>query len=263
MPPASEPSFFSLPDGQLEYAWAGAAAPNSRALVFLHHALGSVTTWRDFPQRLADATGLPAFNYSRLGHGKSDPANPNRALDYLDHEAFDVLPRVLEMAGIAEPILVGHSDGATIALLHASMPASPTLAIVVEAPHIFVEDRTVAGIEATAIEYKTTKLRERLMRHHGDNTDDVFAAWADTWRKPAFRTWNCEHRLPAIRCPTLLVQGIDDEYGTPLQVERIRDQVSGLCEMALIPACGHFPHQEKPDETLAVITRFIVAMSRG
>ncbi len=263
MPPAPEPSFFALPGGQLEYAWTGAAAPGPRALVFLHHALGSVTTWRDFPQRLADATGLPAFSYSRLGHGKSDSADPNRALDYLDHEAFEVLPRVLHEAGIAEPILVGHSDGATIALLYASMPHAPSRAIVVEAPHIFVEDRTVAGIEAAAVEYKTTKLREKLMRHHGANTDDVFAAWADTWRKPTFRAWNCEHRLPAIRCPTLLVQGIDDEYGTPLQVERIRDQVSGSAELALIPGCGHFPHQEKADETLAVMTRFVAAISRG
>ena len=260
MPPASEPKYFALPGGRLEYAWTGVAAPGPRALVFLHHALGSVTTWRDFPQRLADATGLPAFNYSRLGHGKSDPADPDRALDYLDHEAFAVLPRILDRARIAEPILVGHSDGATIALLHASMTGSPSRAIVVEAPHIFVEDRTVAGIEAAVIEYQTTKLREKLMRHHGANTDDVFKAWADTWRKPAFRTWNCEHRLPAIRCPTLLVQGIDDEYGTPLQIERIRDHVSGPVEMALIPACGHFPHQEKADETLAVMTRFIAAI---
>lgn len=257
MPPAPEPSFFTLPGGRLEYAWAGQAAPGPRALVFLHHALGSVTTWRDFPAKLADATGLPAFSYSRLGHGKSDPADPNRALDYLDHEAFDILPRVLAMAGIAAPILVGHSDGATIALLHASLPASPSRAIVVEAPHIFVEDQTVAGIEAAVVEYRTTPLREKLMRHHGANTDDVFAAWADTWRKPAFRSWNCEHRLPAIRCSTLLVQGVDDEYGTPLQIERIRDQVSGPVETALIPACGHFPHQEKAAETLAVMARFI------
>ena len=263
MPPAPEPTFFALPGGRLEYAWTGAAAPDPRALVFLHHALGSVTTWRDFPQRLADATGLSAFSYSRLGHGKSDPADPNRALDYLDHEAFDMLPRMLDMAGIAEPVLVGHSDGATIALLHASLPQSPSRAIVVEAPHIFVEDQTVAGIETAAIEYQTTKLRERLIRHHGGNTDNVFKAWADTWRKPAFRAWNCEHRLPAIRCPTLLVQGIDDEYGTPRQVERIRDQVSGPVEMALIPACGHFPHQEKTDATLAVMERFIAALPRG
>jgi pimeloyl-ACP methyl ester carboxylesterase len=260
MPPAPEPAFLTLPGGRLEYTWAGTAAPGPRALVFLHHALGSVSTWRGFPQRLADATGRPAFSYSRLGHGSSDPADPNRPLDYLDHEAFEVLPRVLALAGIAEPILVGHSDGATIALLHASMPASPTRAIVIEAPHIFVEDRTVAGIEAAAAEYATTKLRERLMRHHGKNTDAVFAAWADTWRKPAFRAWNCEHRLPAIRCPALLVQGVDDEYGTPRQVERIRDQVSGPAELALIPACGHFPHQEKADEILAVMARFIGAI---
>lgn len=263
MPPAPERSFFDLPGGRLEYTWTGAASPGPRALVFLHHALGSVTTWRDFPQRLADATRLPAFSYSRLGHGRSGPADSNRALDYLDHEAFEVLPRVLREAGIAEPILVGHSDGATIALLHASMPASPSRALVVEAPHIFVEDRTVAGIEVAAVEYRTTKLRERLMRHHGDNTDDVFAAWADTWRKPAFRSWNCEHHLPAIRCPTLLVQGIDDEYGTPLQIERIRDRVSGPVEMALIPACGHFPHQEKADETLAVMAQFVSGQARA
>lgn len=263
MPPASEPSFFALPGGRLEYAWAGQASPGPRALVFLHHALGSVSTWRDFPQRVADAVGLPAFSYSRLGHGRSDPADPNRPLDYLDHEAFQVLPRVLAMAGITEPILIGHSDGATIALLHASMPASPSRAIVVEAPHIFVEDRTVAGIEAAAMEYKTTELRERLKRHHGTNTGDVFAAWADTWRKPSFRAWSCEHRLPAIACPVLLIQGVDDEYGTPLQVERIRERVSGPVELALIPACGHFPHQEKADEIIAMMARFIATVMHG
>lgn len=253
--------FLDLPQGRLEYAWSG--APKPRALVFLHHALGSVSTWRDFPERLADTTGLPAFVYSRLGHGRSGAASAERPLDYLDREAFDVLPRVLAAAGIAEPILVGHSDGATIALLHASMTASPARAIVVEAPHIFIEDRTIAGIESAAADYRTTKLREQLMRHHGGNTDAVFAAWADTWRKPAFRSWSCEHRLPEIRCPALLLQGEDDEYGTPLQVERIRDQASGPVELVLLAGCGHFPHQEKPDQAIAIMARFIADALAG
>ncbi len=242
---------------RLESLWTGTPRADGRALVFLHHGLGSVVTWRGFPDRLAQRTGLPAFNYSRLGHGRSDPATAARDLDYVHIEAHEVLPHVLAAAGIAAPIFVGHSDGATIALLYASLPRSPAVALVLEAPHVFVEDRTVAGIEAAVELYRRGGLRERLLRFHGANTDALFSAWAETWLMPSFRAWNCEDCLSRITCPVLVIQGEDDEYGSPAQLDRIKAQASGPVETVLLPRCAHEPHREHEETTLAIMARFI------
>lgn len=243
----------------LESLWTGRPRDDGRALVFLHHGLGSVATWRDFPERLAERTGLPAFNFSRLGHGRSDPATAARGLDYAHIEAHEVLPHVLAAAGIAAPIFVGHSDGATIALLYASLPRSPAIALVLEAPHVFVEDRTVAGIEAAVAIYRRGGLRERLLRFHGPNTDALFSAWAETWLMPSFRAWNCESCLSEITCPILAIQGEDDEYGTPAQLDRIKAQASGSVETVLLPRCAHEPHREHEETTIAIMARFLAA----
>ncbi len=231
--------------------------PATRALVFLHHGLGSVATWRDFPARLAAAVGIPAFAYSRLGHGASDPASEKRGLDYVHSEARDTLPRVFAAAGIGAPILVGHSDGGTIALIHAAEPGSAVSGVIAEAPHIFVEERTVEGIRAARREFAEGGMLAALERHHGDKAEALFRAWADTWLDPAFRNWNCEDCLPAIRCPVQLIQGIDDAYGTARQIERIRAAVSARAELHLIAQCGHDPHREKADDVLALMAEFV------
>jgi pimeloyl-ACP methyl ester carboxylesterase len=249
------PFELSVDGAALEAAWHG--EPARRALVFLHHGLGSARTWRDFPALLGQLTGLPAFAYSRLGHGHSAPATESRALDYVHREAWDVLPEVLRQAGITQPLLIGHSDGASIALLHASLKDSPAQAIVVEAPHIFIEERTLAGIRAAYEQFRHGDLLAGLERQHGANAAPLFRAWADTWLSPEFRPWNCEDRLPLIRCPTLLIQGVDDEFGTPFQVTRIRDQVAGPVELALLDGVRHEPHREQPDRILDLMAAFL------
>ncbi|MGE0715178.1 MAG: alpha/beta fold hydrolase [Alphaproteobacteria bacterium] len=246
-----------IDDHCLEYRWFGPRDTGGPVLVFLHEALGSAPLWRDVPAALAEATGLPAMAYSRRGFGGSDARTLPLPVDYLDVEADRALPAVLAALGIADPLLVGHSDGATIALMHAGSPAgAAVVGVVAEAPHVFVEEETLAGVREALPVYRGG-LREKLMRHHGDQTDGVFSGWHDTWLSPAFRDWNVEHRLSHIRCPTLVIQGLDDQYGTPRQVEAIAARAAGPVETMLLPGCGHVPHRDRRDDVLAAITRFV------
>lgn len=227
------------------------------ALVFLHEALGSITQWRHFPAELAAATGLPALAYDRLGHGKSGPRPLPVAPTYLETEAWERLPAVLAACGIEHPFLVGHSDGATIALLYAARyPANP-VGVIAEAPHVYVEDAALRGIWRTLRAYETTPLRDRLKVHHGDRADAVFRAWSDTWLSPAFRDWSMVGRLPAITSPVLVVQGEDDEFATPDQVRSVLEGVSGFARGLLLPGCAHVPHFQAREEVLAAMARFI------
>jgi len=226
-------------------------------LVFLHDSLGSITTWRDFPDRLALALGCNALVYDRRGYGASSPFGPEmRSPGYLEDEA-DVLGRVLEGCGIAEAVLFGHSDGGSIALITAARRPGVVQAVVTEGAHVFVEERTLAGIRAARETLRTTDLRERLWRHHGERTDAVTSAWIDVWLSPAFRGWNIERYLPQIRCPVLALQGSDDEYGTPDQLRAIVAGVSGPARAYLIPEAGHTPHRAVPAEVLRLTVAFL------
>jgi len=229
-------------------------------LVFLHEALGSIRQWRDFPHRLAATTGCRTLVYDRYGAGGSDPLAEPRPLDYLGLEARDVLPEVLAACGIDRPVLVGHSDGATIALLYAAAFPDGPVGIITEAAHVFVEEITLAGIRAAAANFANTDFRDRLKRYHGQRTDSLFAAWKDTWLDPAFRDWNMQAALASVRCPVLALQGADDEYGSPRQLAAIGGGVAGPFRQCLLPDCGHSPHRQAPEKVLEETTRFIASL---
>ncbi len=231
-------------------------------LVFLHEGLGSVGQWRDFPSLLSEKTGLPALVYDRWGYGNSEPFTLPRSTRYLHDEALLSLPAVLDACGIASPILVGHSDGGSIALLYAATRPGGVCAVITEAAHVFVEDVTLAGIREAVNVYASTDLGRRLARYHGDKTDLVFRGWADTWLSADFRDWNIEDYLPAVRCPVLVIQGVDDEYGTPAQVDAIVRQVSGRAKPMLV-RCGHIPHAEAKEEVLEAMAGFIEELKRN
>src|SRR4051794_38425282 len=226
------------------------AAP---ALVFLHEGLGSVGLWRDFPDRLAAEAGCRALLYSRAGHGFSDVPPAPRTPCFMHDEALAVLPAVLREAGIADPILVGHSDGASIALIHAA--AHPVRALVLLAPHVFVEDVSVASIAEARTAFATTDLRDRMARHHRD-AEATFRLWNDIWLAPEFRAWDITDVLEHITAPVLLIQGEHDQYGTLAQVEAVRDGVAGPAELVVLDA-RHAPHLEAPEPTLAAAAGFV------
>jgi pimeloyl-ACP methyl ester carboxylesterase len=246
--------FVDLAGVRLEVLRMAAARPGLHPLVLLHEGLGSVAMWRDFPQALAAATGAEVVVYSRQGYGKSSRLTAPRALDYMQHEACDVLPGLLAALGIANPILIGHSDGASIALIYGGS-GLPAAGIVVMAPHVFVEDVTVASIAAARDAYRTTDLRDRLARYH-DSPDDAFWGWNDIWLKPEFRAWNIEAFVPRITAPLLVIQGEGDEYGTSAQVDAIARLAQAPCEVALLPNCRHSPHRDQPQKTIALISGF-------
>ncbi|HEU5284736.1 MAG TPA: alpha/beta hydrolase [Burkholderiales bacterium] len=237
---------------RLASSHARASAPS---IVFLHEGLGSVSMWRDFPQRVADATGCEAVVYSRQGHGRSDPLSAPRSVRYMHDEALIVLPELLERLHIERPILLGHSDGASIALLHAGGAANAPTAVIAMAPHVMVEDIAVESIAQSRVSYETTDMRRRLSRHHAD-ADATFWSWNRIWLDPAFRDWNIEHCLPRIPCPILAMQGEDDEYGSMEQIERIARQARDV-EVVKLADCRHSPHKDQPDAALAAIEAFV------
>jgi pimeloyl-ACP methyl ester carboxylesterase len=226
-----------------------------RTLVLLHEGLGSVGLWRDFPARLNAATGRRVVAFSRFGHGRSEPPPRPRTPAFFHEEALDVLPEVLEQLGAPEPILVGHSDGASIALIHAGH--HPVTSIALLAPHVFVEDVTVQAIRETREQYGDGGLRARMARHH-DDVDAAFRGWCDVWLDPAFRDWSLEADAERVSCPVLLIQGVDDPYGTLEQLDRIEARVRGPVTRLELPG-GHSPHLEAADEVLAAITESVRA----
>ena len=212
----------------------------SPALVLLHEGLGSIPQWRRFPDLLVAATGSPALLYDRQGHGRSDSPQESRRLDYLHRAAFDELPAVLERCGVRRPLLVGHSDGATIALLYASR--FETRGVVSIAGHVRVEQAALDGIRRTMERLDTDGIREALERHHGPKTGALLQAWAVTWLAPWFRGWDIRPKLRSVTCPVLAIQGSDDEYATPGHVDEIAAAVGGPVETWLVPGHGHAPH---------------------
>jgi pimeloyl-ACP methyl ester carboxylesterase len=230
----------------------GASTP---AIVMLHEGLGSVSLWKDFPERLAAATGHPVYVYSRSGHGRSRPRAERRRPDFMHAEALQYLPMLLDAWQLERPWLFGHSDGGSIALIHAARGQRPVSGLVVLAPHVMVEDLTVQSIAAAREQFAATDLRERLGRHHSD-PEHTFRAWNDIWLDPAFADWNIESLLPDIRCPVLAIQGEDDEYGTMAQIERIGAAVP-LCRLLKLADCGHSPHRDQPQAVLEATRCFI------
>jgi len=222
-------------------------------LVLLHEGLGSVRLWRDFPADLAGATGARVVAFSRFGHGDSDPPPRRRTPSFMHEEAEEVLPAVLGALGVEDVILVGHSDGASIALIHAA--SHPVRAVVAMAPHVFVEPVCLAEIREARRVYESGGLRERMARHHRD-PDAAFYGWNDVWLHPDFPRWSIEDVLPEIGCPLLLIQGTQDQYGTMAQLDRISAAVAGPVERVHL-ACRHAPHLEAPGETLAATADFV------
>jgi pimeloyl-ACP methyl ester carboxylesterase len=224
------------------------------AMVFLHEGLGSVSMWRDFPQRVADAAGCEAVVYSRFGYGRSDPASLPRTTRYMHDEALLALPELLDRLGIGRPILFGHSDGASIALIHAGGCPRPVSGVIAMAPHVMVEDISVTSIAAAKLAYQTTDLPKRLGRYH-EHVDAAFRGWNDIWLHPDFRAWNIEEYVAPITAPILAIQGEDDEYGTMAQIERIA-RLGRDVELVKLADCRHSPHKDQPQAVIAAVAEF-------
>ena len=221
------------------------AAPHERpTMVFLHEGLGSVLLWRDFPQRVAAACGVGALVYSRYGNGESAILTEARAVRYMHDEALMVLPELLRMLAIERPVLYGHSDGASIALIYAAAYPKDVRALILEAPHLFVEDLSLASISSIRKRYEGSALRERMKPHHRD-ADRTFYGWNDIWLDPAFRAWNIEGEVRRVQVPALAIQGSDDEYGTLAQLESLADNARGPVDRLILSGCGHAPHRDR------------------
>ena len=251
--------FIDLMGIQLETKWVGEQNKiNDRIILFLHEGLGCVSMWRDFPETVSSRTGLRSFIYSRQGYGKSEPVKLPRNVNFMHCEALETLPEILDVANINRAIIIGHSDGASIALINAGGARDPRIeAIVCLAAHVFNEDFTIKRIEEAKRIFENGDLREKLAKHHGPNVDCAFWGWNDIWLNSNFKKWNIEKFLPNIKIPTLVIQGADDEYGTISQVDAIRAGIGSNATVEIIPNCGHSPHLEKRDLTLEIITKFI------
>jgi pimeloyl-ACP methyl ester carboxylesterase len=245
-----------LVDGKrLETLWIAPVREAAPAIVMLHEGLGSTALWKDFPQKLAASTGCGVLVYSRYGHGGSDKLLEKRPVEFMHHEGEVVLPELLDKLGISQPIVLGHSDGGSIALIFAGKYPERPRALILEAPHVFVEDPSVASIAFAKDQFQTTSLRPKLARYH-KHVDETFWGWNDIWLDPRFRSWNIELYLPAIRSPMLCIQGEEDEYGTIAQVKAIEAQVPGT-EIVMLANCKHSPHRDQPEATLQRMVEFV------
>lgn len=262
-------------DVSIEYRWihptGPSPAPQAPLVVFLHEGLGSVAMWRDYPQRLCDAGGYRGLVYSRPGYGRSTPraSGEQWPVDFMHEQANDVLPRLFARLGVGietpRPWLFGHSDGASIALIHAATHPGAVAGVIAVAPHIVVEPISLQSIRVARDAYVDGGLKARLARYH-DDVDSAFHGWNDAWLAPAFAAWSIESLLETLRCPILAVQGADDEYGTLAQVDGIRHRAA-QAEVVVIPACGHSPQKDAPqaltDAAIEFITRHSLAPTRA
>jgi pimeloyl-ACP methyl ester carboxylesterase len=232
-------------------------------MAFLHEGLGSLAMWRDFPQRLCDAAGVHGLVYSRPGYGRSTPRAPDEhwGVDFMHHQAHEVLPALLDalhIDGTRRPLwLLGHSDGGSIALLHAARFAHQVSGVIVMAPHVSVEDKAVSSIRQARDNYLHTDLKQRLARYH-DDVDSAFWGWNDIWLHAPFKHWNIEAEVAPIRCPLLALQGTDDEYGTLDQIHAIARRVPHA-ELVELPQCGHSPQRDQPERVIDEVQRFVAA----
>jgi pimeloyl-ACP methyl ester carboxylesterase len=226
-------------------------------LVFLHEGLGSITQWRDFPQALCEATGLPGLVYDRYGYGQSEPLNEPRPDDFLRQEAH-TLADLLTQFRIGQPVILGHSDGGTIALMVAALYPDRIRAVVTEAAHVLFEPITRQGLSAVYERFQIDRqLQDGLARHHGANTHAMVTQWAQTWLRPSLADWSMLDMLPAITCPVLALQGSDDDHGSPQQLLDIGKGVSGPVDCVMLESCGHVPHFQARERVMAEISRFL------
>jgi pimeloyl-ACP methyl ester carboxylesterase len=241
----------------LEFVRLPSAHPreNAPAMVFLHEGLGSVSMWRDFPQKVADASGCEAIVYSRVGYGRSDSATRQRDVTYLHEEGLAVLPAFIAELGLERPFLFGHSDGGSIALLCAGGTDVALAGVIAMAPHVFVEDVTIEGILQAKAVWESSDLPARLGRYHND-AEAVFRSWQDIWLLPAFRDWNIEDILPGITTPILAIQGEDDEYATMEQIDRIAAGANDV-DVVKLADCRHSPHKDQPQAVIEAVAAFV------
>jgi len=251
--------FVAVTGRQIEYRM----IPGDHAqptLVFLHEGLGSATLWRDFPDKAAGRLGARALVYSRFGYGQSDGLLARNTLRFMHDEALDVLPALLDGLGIERPLLIGHSDGASIALIHAGAWQS-VRSVVAMAPHVFIEPICLSSIRTATVTFENTDLAEKLARYHRD-ARKTFYGWADVWLDPQFKRWDIrDDYLPNVRCPILAIQGHDDEYGTMAQLDDIALRVSVACELLKLEDCGHSPFRDQPEKVLSAAKDFIDSVS--
>jgi pimeloyl-ACP methyl ester carboxylesterase len=238
--------------GRIEYERIPGERPT---IVLLHEGLGSLSMWRDFPRQVAEVTGHEVLVYSRHGYGRSAPLTAPRSLRFMHDEALVVLPELLDTLEIRRPILLGHSDGGSIAIIHAGGSGRDVAGLVLLAPHVMVEEISVASIAAARAAYAQGDLRARLARHH-DDVDGAFRGWNDVWLQPDFRAWTIEEYLPRVTCPVLVIQGEDDEYGTMEQVDRIARAVPGA-KVLKLAQCGHSPHRDRATVVLEALRGFV------
>jgi pimeloyl-ACP methyl ester carboxylesterase len=257
--------FATVGGHRLHYEWIGPAPAAAPTLVLLHYGLGCVETWLDFPSRLAEATGYGALVYSRWGYGRSDPVpTAPRQTSFFEDEAWIALPELLALVGVRDALLVGHSDGGTIALLYAATPQPiPVRAVISVAAHVFHDEAAQRSIHTGWEAWTQGALRERLERYHGANTEGMYRSWSDLWMDPRSHSWTMEHRLPAVTCPTLVMQGSEDTFCLPEQVDAIVGGVSGPAEGQVLQGIGHEPHREAPDQTLKAMVDFIARADAG
>lgn len=239
----------------LEYEWVRTVNARHPVMVMLHEGLGSLSMWKDFPRRLSMATHHNVLVYSREGYGHSSPLPQPRTPTYMHYEALTVLPALLDALHIERPILLGHSDGASIALIHTGGSPRGVAALILLAPHVFVEEISISNIAAAKAAYESGDLRARLALYH-EHVDVTFRGWNDIWLDPDFRAWNIEEFLPRISCPLLAIQGEDDEYGTMEQLERIA-RAAPQAQLLKLPRCGHSPHRDQPEQLLEAVTDFV------
>ena len=253
----SPTDFLTIGASNLEYRMIGHAPEDAPTIVMLHEGLGSADLWGDFPDKLQAATSTGVFVYSRAGYGASTPANLPRPLDYMHVEALEVLPKLLDRIGFRRGLLLGHSDGASIATIYAGgVPDHRVRGVAMIAPHFVVEDVSVDSIAEIKVAYETTNLRTKLGRWHSD-VDNAFYGWNGAWLDPNFRRWDITEQLAYIRVPILIVQGADDQYGTPRQIEAAQRECTCPVEVALLPGAQHSPFREAPEATLRAVTEFI------
>jgi pimeloyl-ACP methyl ester carboxylesterase len=246
----------TIDGASLEYRMIGPRPDTAPTIVMLHEGLGSVTTWGDFPQKVAERTGAGVFVYSRAGYGQSSTIKLPRPLDYMQREAIDVLPKLLDTIGFRRGILFGHSDGATIAAWYGgSVQDHRVRGLILMAPHFFMEASNVDAIQQTVANYETTNLPGRLARHHAD-VEAAFRGWSGAWLDPAFEKFDTTDALAYIRVPVLVVQGAADPYGTVAQVRVVEEECYCPVETAVMEGVGHAPHREKPEETLSAVAAF-------
>ena len=255
--------FLTIGASDLEYRMIGPAPDQAPTIVMLHEGLGSAALWGDFPDKLQAATGAGMFVYSRAGYGASSPVKLPRPLDYMHVEALDVLPKLLDTIGFRRGLLVGHSDGASIAAIYAGgVQDHRVRAIALMAPHFIVEDISVASIAEIKTAYETTSLKEKLGRWHS-NVDNAFYGWNGAWLDPKFRAWDISEYLAYIRVPVAILQGVDDQYGTMRQIEIAQEECYCPVDVTIIPGAGHSPHREAPGPTLQAVTEFALAALRA